>query len=870
MVGFFIFIFTWFDWKVIKTENYTVIYKPGYEYEALHTLKNLEYYRKNVVRLTGNNPRIVPVVIEDMGILSNGYTDPFFYNIHVFINPPNFDYYLEGIEDWFRNVSVHEFTHIAHMTKTTNLPKLLTGAFGSPFQPNMYSPGWLIEGITVYSESQISPYEGRLNDGFFDAYLELRAKENKLPGIVETTYEPLSFPYGGIYLYGGEFFDFLADKYGNDRFARFFETYGSYPWAPLGAIFPFLGPDHAATKVYGKRFPVLFSEWHHYLKSKPTEKNYDAARLTSDGWYIPSMVNYQSKIYYVREKPIKVNGFSYEVLVQLMEYDLQKKKEKIFTTIDSWLTTKMRLYNNNLYFCLAEIKQAKNVYLNGFGITSVLKRINLETKKSEILLKDDIRTFCVLNDLAIIYIKNKNSGFGSEIWLYTPEERKKLFEVEYLINDIETNGKWIIVSAKKEFENTDLYILHIEDESLKPLINTPWAEGSLYFIDEDLLGFIANYKGRHYAYGIDLTNPGQIYQYIKAGFVNSFVVLDTILTFSGLNMDGFDIYKTQRQQELFKLKDDESALKPDFGSLNIQTKKGNYFDIAGTLYPSARLPVFLPVDSTFKKWLYSAVIAGADATGENFYLTWLGYDQLSDEPLLITSLQSHFFSPLALEFFYDFATTINILFYYPIYNRLHYGISNITLRFSINSFENFVRKEISPEISFTGKSPYSTYFGDFSIPLERVLLNSSIDRTCLRGKIGFNRILFNGEVRTQINGFYDFQNPDTPAVSIRGYNTVYAPGIAIFTVEYSNPLFKLRKGLWNPNIYFEDFFGTIFFDYAMLPENEDCYSLGMEFSVETKIGFNFFKILPTVMIAINRDKEPKITLKIKSLSPLKS
>ncbi len=861
-------IICWLDWKILKTDNFIIIYKPDYDYEAFQTLNNLEYYRKNVVELTGNNPRQLPVVIEDIGILSNGYADPFFYNVHIFTNPPNFDYYLDGVEDWFRNVSVHEFTHIAHLTRTSGLPNLLTGAFGSLFQSNMYSPGWIIEGITVYSESQISPYEGRLNDGFFDNYINLRVTANKFPTIVEITNEPLSFPYGGFYLYGGEFFDFLADKYGGDRFTRFFETYGSYPWAPFSAVLPAFGIDLAALSTYSRTYPKLFSEWHRYLRNRSVTENWNATRLTKDGWYVSSLVNYQDKIYYVREKPIKVNGFAHKVVVDLMEYDLLKKKERIFANIDSWLTTKIRLYNGNLYFCSAEFKHAKNVYLNGYGITSVLKKINLVTKKIEVLLKDDIRTFCVLNDSTILYVKNAQARYGSEIWVYNTSGKKKLKESEMLINDIETNGKWIVASAKKHFENTDLYIFDMESGRLKPIINTPWNEGNLYFIDEDLLGFIANYDGRHYAYAVSLDNEPKIYTYPKTGFVNYIAVLDSTLIFSGLNIDGFDIYEIKCKPELYILKNYESTKRADISSLNLQIRNGNYFDIAKTLYPSVRLPIFLPVDSTLKKWLYSAVIAGSDAPAEHFYFSWVGYDQLNNEPLLMATIQSYFFSPLSIKLFYDFGNCINMMSYYLLYRSLHYGISNITLGFSLNSFENFSRREFVPEISFTGRLPYSTYSGNLSVPSERKVFNSLIDRTGFKVDIGFNRIMLGGEFKTNLNDFYDPQNPDTPLVTIRGYNSLYTFKGAIFTAEYSHSLIKLRKGLWNPNIYLEDLFWTVFFDYAILPEKHNCYSLGVEISLETKMCFGFIEFLPQIGVVINGNREIKAILNVKSSTAL--
>ncbi|UCG93416.1 MAG: hypothetical protein JSV97_06885, partial [candidate division WOR-3 bacterium] len=73
---FVFFLFNWFDWKTLKTENFTVIYKSEYYWEAMQTLENLEYYRQEFVDLTGNDTRNIPVVIEDVGTMSNGLANP--------------------------------------------------------------------------------------------------------------------------------------------------------------------------------------------------------------------------------------------------------------------------------------------------------------------------------------------------------------------------------------------------------------------------------------------------------------------------------------------------------------------------------------------------------------------------------------------------------------------------------------------------------------------------------------------------------------------------------------------------------------------------------------------------------------------------
>jgi len=862
MTIFIFLVFTWFDWQVIKTENFTIIYKPGYEWEAYQSLKNLEYYRKNVVALTGNDTRNLPVVIEDIGTSSNGFANPIFYNIHFFIYPPGSGSYLEGIEDWYRILSVHEFTHIAHMTKTNTISRYLTGLFGSPFQSNMYAPGWIIEGITVYSESKNSIYEGRLNDGYFDSYMGARISEGKFPSIIEATNEPLSFPNGKIYLYGGEFFNFLAQKYGEEKFRNFFKTYGSYPWAPVSAIFPGLGLDIAVKRIYGKSFPELFKEWKKYEDTRFSKFQAEGDKITNKGWYISSLVADNDKLFFIRESSIKLNAFEYKNLWRIIELNLNTHKEKIIATLNSQITTKIKIYNNQLYFSTAELKHAPNIYYNGYGITSTLRRFNLMGKNEQVLFTDDIRTFCILDDDVIIYVTHRQHDFGSEIWLYTPENKKKLWEGSLLINEIETNGKWIVVSASQQFENPDLYTFDPETGNFSLIQSTPWTEGHLCFMQTDWLGFIANFEGKHRIYAIKLITPDSILCYKKNGFVNSFAFSENTLYFSSLNANGFDIYKKISQPENYTLPDWQLNPKPDFNSQRIEEKKGSYLDIAKTLFPSARLPLFLPMDATYKKWLYGAIFSGSDATDENFYLTYLGYDQLNNKLFLKSNLQSLFFSPVQIELFYNYNDYLKISSSYPVFNILRPGISHILLNLNLKSYDEYRRKEISPVFMITWRRPYYTGYWSFSAPFERKSLKSLIDRTCLTSGIGLNYVLFTGEFHTRMAGFSDPQNPDAPHISIRGYAPIYSHKGILFRTEYSHQLLKLRKGLWNPNIYFEDLFGIIFFDCAIDQNREKYYSLGLEIALESKACFGFIQIIPNAGLAINRDKRIKLFIEL--------
>lgn len=858
--------FTWFDWQVIKTENFIAFYRAGYEYEALRALHNLEYYRPIVVNLTGNNTRALPIVIEDIGTFSNGYANPVFYNIHFFTYPPGSGIYLEGIENWYRILSVHEFTHIAHMTRTNATPRYLTGIFGSLFQPNMYSPGWIIEGITVYSESKISPYEGRLNDGFFDAYINTCIAEKKFPDIIDATNEPLSFPYGKMYLYGGKFFDFLAQKYGDKKFKKFFTTYGSYPWAPISAIFPTLGLDLAAKRVYGKTFPALFNEWRKYEMLNGPIAHTEGEKITNKGWYIYSLVADNEKILFIRESAIKIDCFRYKKLWQIIELDSGTYKEKVLMNLNSQITTRLKIYDHKLYFTTAELKSAENIHYNGYGITSTLCRYNLMDKKKQTLFTDDIRSFCVLDSDIIFYVKQRQHRFGSEIWLFTPELKKKIWEGDLLIDEIETNGKWIVVSARREFKNPDLYVFAPESSAFSVILSTPWTEGHLSFTQTDWLSFIANFEGKHRIYAINLTIPESIFCYTKGEFTNSFVFVRDTLYFSCLRANGFDIYKKLSSPDEYYLKQWQSYPEPDSQKQSFETKKGNYFDVVKTAFPTVRLPVFLPVDSTLRKWSYGALLAGCDATDENFYTTYLGYDRLDNKIFFRSNLQSRFFSPAQIEMLYDYTNHLKIFSSWPLFNTLKPGIASIVLHMNFKSFNEYQRKEIQLGFVIKYHKPDFTCYWTFFTPVERIILKSSVDRIGFFCSTGLNYLLFNGELNTKLSGFSDPQNPDSTNILLRGYEPIFTQKAMLFKTEYSHQLLKLRKGLWSPNIYVEDLFGIIFFDYAITQHSEKYYSTGVQMALELKSCFGFIKIIPKVGLAINKEKRLKLLIELTNIT----
>src|SRR4030042_182776 len=571
-------IFAWFDWQVIKTDNFTIFHKPGYQWEANEFLINLEYYRNAAREMTGNDARPVYVVVEDIGSYSNGIADPFLGKMQVFTYPDNITELMSLQQSWHRAVAYHELIHILHMTRTSGLTRGLNSCFGNIFSPNMYAPMWWIEGIAVYGESQISPYEGRLNDGYYDRYVKTRAKS--LPGLIEISNEPLRFPVDQSYLYGGQFTQYFIETYGQNSLNDHLRIYGHYFWAPLTVILPVFGIDMSMRKRTGKDFPTLYRYFRQAIADNISEPERQDHQITSRGWYIGSMIARGHDIYYARKSLFKAGPFDVFASHRINKYDTRNAEEQITLKTNSLVTTPLRILDNKLYYTMREIKRgAANSYIQGFGYTSRLYCFDLLTNKKEFILEHDIRAFCLQSNSRLLFACDRKHAFGSELWRgqILPE---KIMETDFLIYELIANDKYLIAVAARPYENSDICLIDTVTGRIEPIMITPWNEGQLYFKNESTILYIANYRGQHDAYELNLIDQ-TVYR-ITNDFAHWPLIIDNQLYFTGLNEMGFDLYRLPYQPQPFAFHEKEIIVDRPVQT-PFQTRPGNFWDFLATL-----------------------------------------------------------------------------------------------------------------------------------------------------------------------------------------------------------------------------------------------------------------------------------------------
>ncbi len=488
-------------WQAYESDNFVLFFPAGYENQARETLHQLESHRPWINEFTGNDMNgredKIHLSLEDIGLLANGYANPVFGKMGIFTGKPGSYSGLAGYENWLRLVNIHELIHMHHMTATSGISSTASRLFGSIMSPNIHSPLWLIEGLAVYGESRISPFEGRLNTGRYDGVLAKKAWAEQLPSLPEITYRHNYFPAGQQYLYGAAFVRYLAEKYGQEKLTELITTYGSYYWAPfIGNLFPALGLDRAVSQVFSQNLTSLYQEWQqHEMKKHQSrerreleEKKLPAGEklLEAKNSYLSNpSVNPDStaenagKIYFFSSRNYSSYPFAYHSKRQLISYDTASGKQEILLeTIGSNFGT-LQVTGDSVYYLLGEsIGGYPNVYSAGTGVSGSLFRYDLKSGRSEHLLQTEMTDFAVrynadyspikparnLKDnftadsnerireknREIIFTRASRNGYGSEIYRYSYNQgnKQKLGTLPEYISEIKPYQNDLLVVSK--------------------------------------------------------------------------------------------------------------------------------------------------------------------------------------------------------------------------------------------------------------------------------------------------------------------------------------------------------------------------------------------------------------------------------------
>ncbi|HHU62366.1 MAG TPA: hypothetical protein GXZ55_10510 [Natronincola sp.] len=848
-------------WQSLNTQYFTIFYLPGFEEHAKEVLGILESYRPRLEQLTNNRRMHLPVVIDDVGMMSNGFADSLFYRSHLYWYPMAG---LGAVEDWMTMVSIHEYAHILHMTNIGDPSKRFPRIMNNLALPNSFAPGWMHEGFAVYVESSFSNYQGRLNDGLYTAYIGARSKEGNLPSIFEATINPQGFHLDGIYTYGSSFIAFLANEYGEEKLAEFFTTHGRGKSSL----------NKSAVKVYGKPFAELWQDWVAYETDRFSGFFIDGERITKKGGNLNSPVLVSdganiSNLAYQKQRKVKANAYKTYTYHEIILRNLDDQTEEVIVSTTSPFCLPIRTRENKLYYGVREVGAgyANNIE-KGFGLTAVLHEKDMITGKNQALFTAEIRAYDVLNDGRILYADARRDGFGSNLYFYHPDgSQELLYVLDYLIEEIAFSDDQIFMTAKEKHRNADIYRFSLADGELTPCTNTPYTEGGLTFAGNKLF-FHANYNQVYSIYAYELTT-NKVYKMTEGNYAThpAFDQQSNMLYFVGLQSEGFDLYTKEAFYE---------EVEQPVGLINSRSfyeleevraeRKSGFSENLKTLVPRVTLPMFAEDD---QQTYIGMTMLGQDAIGMMpTYDATIDYG-LDDGKLgAEINTELNIIPRLSLDLGYKSRNQrpFRLAGNYNLLNRLAPGINRLSLGVSFN-FGEEDGMEIVPKLFTRLSLPGTQIDWQFQMPFESKPRKTEKRRLGYYSNLQLKHNLGKGELLFNAQAIYDPQNTINVFPRIRGYSNVLAEKKGgIFSVGYERPLFSLNKGLgsWALGVYLEDLCGGLFLDTAVAKGNRQI-SIGAMLDQEMTVTFSglTLKAAPGIGIGINGEKEPFYYFNIK-------
>lgn len=884
----------WPNYGTVSTPNFEVYYRRGWETEARNVLQALEYSRTYVEKLTGNSPGKVKVVLSDMGNTVNGYASPVGAKMGLYAYPPSSDELGLG-EDWWQLVGVHEFIHMAQMTRATGEPALLRALFGNILYPNLYQPMWMTEGITVYGESQLSEQTGRLNAGTYPAIIGALAREGRLPNPGKACYYSYSNPLGNYYVYGSSFHQYLADKYGENKFSVLYGETSSSLAAYLNPISSSLSLDQAYRTAYGNDVATLWTEWQNDAASKsaPLPKQ----RLTEDGWNKENLKYHDGALYFTQRKTSKTgpsSSFTSYRLVRLDQLD-GKPQDKVLIEQNSDFAAGYQLTRDKLYFTKAEYEPGyANNDADGLGVVTEVWSANLDGGNRRKLFAGPIRAFCHLDGDRFLVAEDNETHQGTKLFEISLDsgQKKQLGSLNHLIGSIDQSGGKIYVTARKFWQNNSIYLLNAGTMQLTPLIDTPNLE-SVAYIEGNTLVFNATYSGQNGCYAYDL-NSRSVSRFTGYSEVKNAIRTSRGKTyFLSINGDGYDVYQDQLGSSGFSLPS-ALAAKPPYerlsGSKNTKILNkypviyGSYAkNVLHALWPRLyRMPYIASSTATtatdvadtlltLDELIVGAQVAGADVVGD--FPIWNAtvlYDIGKKHWGYQFGIENNFFSPVKQTIQYTNLDekSFQVEQYVPFLQKLNYGLTSAQAGFGFSATRNYRYKLWYPFLGLNFAARGLRLATSNVLLYETMqFLPSERERLGWQGSANLRlKAPLSTELRSNVFAAWD-PDIDTKAEpvfpTLRGYTKDWPQNSGVmFSNSWYAPILKIRNGLWNPNIYLEDVNLGLFYDYALPGDGKSANTLsayGLELIAEIFAGYSFALNLG-VRFSWDRDGNPLTSL----------
>lgn len=204
-------------WIVQHTPHFEIHHSAQQQDLGLYYAQIAETAYANLAQVFNTHPAKIKIVINDSTDNSNGYATVIPYPL-IMIYPVQISNQetLSEAGEWARELLTHELTHIFQMYPYHGVYDWIRPVFGTIVSPNLISPSWWKEGMSIEMETQFSP-QGRSRSNFQNATLRSLVYDDQLMkfSLAEANETLKTWPYGNRpYFFGSMIMSEIANDGG--------------------------------------------------------------------------------------------------------------------------------------------------------------------------------------------------------------------------------------------------------------------------------------------------------------------------------------------------------------------------------------------------------------------------------------------------------------------------------------------------------------------------------------------------------------------------------------------------------------------------------------------------------------------------------
>lgn len=619
-----------FSWSTLSSSHFLVHFHQGEEALAKRVAVLAEdVHTRLAPRMKSQPHERTNIVLLDAFDDANGWATPLPYNlITLFITQPHGEsiFGAGNYDDWMRLLITHEYTHIVQMDMVNSFPEVLQNIFGNLYFPNMFQPVWLIEGLAVYEETELTG-GGRNRSPVSDMVLRMAVLENNFPDISHAANYTEKFPNRYVpYLFGGGFTGFIAKKYGREKLADLSLEYSGRWW-------PFL-VSSTARRTLGSNYSELWDEWKSELdvrygavKQNVLAQGLSASRAltpnaTSKGGYMnlaPAISPDGKRVVYA------VRNADEHPAIHLMNLDGSDDRKLFDNTTASAQSIRWRPDGKGFYFTRIEMVRNANLYND-------IYYFDLERRK-EVRLTRHLRARDPApspDGARLVFVVNRLGKTRLATMPLTPERTARAEDINWLTEESDhqfenprfsPDGQKIVAGVRQPDGHKDIWILDNRGNRIEALMHDRAIDGgAVWSADGSSIYFSSDRSGIFNLYVYDLVGKqiSQVSNVLGGAFMPSVTPDGSGIAFANYSSRGFDIHVLDNKPAAWKAADSYRDPYPvmHYEEKAVIAEESSYNPLP-TLYPHLWLPNF--AYSSYSGTLGGLFTFGVDAVMRHSY-----------------------------------------------------------------------------------------------------------------------------------------------------------------------------------------------------------------------------------------------------------